>query len=893
MQTNIKIKTNKLGLSAVLVAALSFLLFGQQQIVSDSANVATIEKHLNAINQTTDTIEISKYSKRIALIITKLQNDSIRNYHEASHLYMLASIEMFKKNYETAEPAFHTYIKYINTYKGNKDIELNKLAYLSYQWIGSIKSIKGEYDDAREAYKSCVPFNADSKWATINAEKLIGETYTFQQEYGKAIAHFQNSLKIATDYLPIANARIKGGIKERLPRIYEALAECHRQKLNFDTVKYYLDLRRPFLKKSTPSNLIDSYRMEGLYLSEITKYQEAKTFFDLSLSLARKDRDAQKTAEIFRLRGEVYLKQQKYEAAISDFDSALVILSSKGKVILKNDYAMAMAQKTEAMLVLYKKQKNKNVAELSNIYTLLDKNALLFDSIATDFGNNRDKQSLYALRRHAFENGIWTAQKLYENSKDSKYIEKAFLWSEQSRSAALRSVTQLANVRTFAGVPDSIAQKDDALRQKIASFETALRLSKSEDSNEIALEIQKVRLQQKQLLNKIEKAYPDYYKFKYQSFLSATQIIEKLAKNSSIVEYFVGKENTYSFVLSSKGITLQTIPFNEDSIKRVVNQVLPFVKGAEENRRVYQNSAYQLYQLLLSPIENQLAEQVIIIPDGELSKLPFEALLTEKGNTTQGIGTLSYWLKKRKTSYHYAANLLFSSSDKKNKGKGFALFSPSFADDPNFQGQSQVDFVKNNIKNAKIYEKQDATKESFVANSADYQVLHINTHGVANDEEGDLSYLRFTNDKLYTSDLYSMKLNANLVVLSACQTAEGEVRKGEGAVGLTLGFLYAGAKSVVSSLWNVNQSSTNEFVQVFYQQLLQKNVNNNQALHQAKLDLVEKNPTFAHPKYWAAFVLVGNPDTVVFTSNFSFWWFLPIAFLPLLVIWLRKKRNSK
>ena len=875
-------------LSIAFFAILSFFVFAQTifQEKTEVQKVALIKNNFEKIMN-----DSSMRFQRIDTLrglINHVQNDSLKQYYGMVWLYYIGFYEQIRGNCLTSESYFTEYVNKIDPKIQHEDV----LSYHAdaYRWLGNIKKIKGEYGNAIEAYQSSIPFDGNQGWTTANTIKLIGDIYMVQNQLDKAKSNYLQSLDIYKNTKP-KSEEIKRNILERRIRAYEALAECSRLEGNTDEAIKYLDKRRPLLGKNTETNLMDSYRLEGLILSEKGLYKEANIYYAKALRLTDKYKDAQKTSEIFRLRGEIYLKQQKYEAAISDFDSALVILSNKGKVILKHDYAMAMAQKTEAMLVLYKKQNNKNVAELSNIYTLLDKNALLFDSIATDFGNNRDKQSLYALRRHAFENGIWTAQQLYENSKDSKYIEKAFLWSEQSRSAALRSIAQLANVRTFAGVPDSIAQKDDALRQKIASFETALRLSKIEASNGIALEIQKVRLQQKQLLVQIENKYPDYYKFKYQSFLSATQIIENLAKNSSVIEYFVGKEMTYGFVLSSKGITLQTIPCDEDSIKHTVNQILPFVKGTEENRTAYQNSAYQLYKLLLAPIENQLAEQVIIISDGELAKLPFEVLLTEKGNTTQGVGTLLYWLKKRKTSYHYAANLLFNTNNKNNKGKDFALFSPSFTDDPYFQGQSQVDFVKNNIKSAKIYEKQEASKENFIAHATDYQVLHINTHGVANDEEGDLSYLRFTNDKLYTSDLYSMKLNANLVVLSACQTAEGEVRKGEGAVGLTLGFLYAGAKSVISSLWSVNQSSTNEFVQVFYQQLLQKNVNNNQALHQAKLDLVEKNPTFAHPKYWAAFVLVGNPDMVVFTSNFSFWWFLPIAFLPLLAIGIRKIKN--
>jgi CHAT domain-containing protein len=132
--------------------------------------------------------------------------------------------------------------------------------------------------------------------------------------------------------------------------------------------------------------------------------------------------------------------------------------------------------------------------------------------------------------------------------------------------------------------------------------------------------------------------------------------------------------------------------------------------------------------------------------------------------------------------------------------------------------------------------------------------------------------LRLSNDeRLYTSELYGININANLIVLSACETARGEIRGGESTIGLTLGFLYAGAKSVIGSLWNVNQNSTNHFITALYTQFKNhKSENTSVNLQQAKLELIAQNPAYAHPKYWAAFVLVGNPDVEIALST-PFW----------------------
>jgi CHAT domain-containing protein len=300
-----------------------------------------------------------------------------------------------------------------------------------------------------------------------------------------------------------------------------------------------------------------------------------------------------------------------------------------------------------------------------------------------------------------------------------------------------------------------------------------------------------------------------------------------------------------------------------------------------------------LYQALIAPFASQLNAQIVIIPDGILSSLPFEVLLSEPSETKQGIATLPYFLKQKSLSYHYAAALLFEEKKASNPSNDWAIFAPSFADEPEFQDKAFLAFLEKNGTKNQIFKENQATKGNFLAKMSDCQILHINTHGIANDSVGDLSYLRLSDDKFYSAELYATKIKADLVTLSACQTANGEFRHGEGTIGLTLGFLYAGAKSVVSSLWNVNQQSTGAFMQQFYQRLLQKEAKNSDALRAAKLAIIAENPAFAHPKYWAAFVLIGNPEIALERGGISYWWWMLLGVLSVGILAYYRKIKEK
>jgi len=183
-------------------------------------------------------------------------------------------------------------------------------------------------------------------------------------------------------------------------------------------------------------------------------------------------------------------------------------------------------------------------------------------------------------------------------------------------------------------------------------------------------------------------------------------------------------------------------------------------------------------------------------------------------------------------------------------------------------------FFKKNLK--KLLIKENATEMNMKnIKLGDFKIIHIATHGLLVNESWWRSGLILSKGRessqdglLQVSEIYSLKLNADLVVLSACETAKGKLEKGEGIIGMSSAFLCAGAKSVLSSLWNINDKPTAKFMKYFYQYLTEGKTKA-QALRLAKIKMI--NSKYKHPFYWAAFILIGDYNSTIKISKPSFW----------------------
>jgi CHAT domain-containing protein len=410
----------------------------------------------------------------------------------------------------------------------------------------------------------------------------------------------------------------------------------------------------------------------------------------------------------------------------------------------------------------------------------------------------------------------------------------------------------------------------------------------------------------------METEYKDFYELKYsKSILSAREVCSKLKGNDVIVEYFINENDSsielYTFLMGKNKLEFkkQILP---SKFNYWVEDIFQFMSDSEflltKNRdaKEFSTSSFNLYRYLIQPYENELNKKnITIIPDGKLCYIPFDVLLTSLPDTTKNIefNELNYLIKNYTFNYANSANLLVNSNlNKKKNNNKTGAFAPIYqnGDFIDYAGQQiqliplpgiqkEVEKIEK-LVNCELFTGNDATEDNFRKNAENFDILHLAMHAFVNDSVPALSSFAFTQTKsddllknglLNTADIYNLQLNANLTVLSSCNTGTGSLQKGEGIMSLARGFLYAGCPSIIMSLWEVEDNSGTAIITSFYKHL-KRGKAKDEALRDAKLEYLESvNSRLAHPHYWSGFISLGNDKPMFVSYDFYFFIVLILA----------------
>ncbi|MGB1241938.1 MAG: CHAT domain-containing protein, partial [Chitinophagales bacterium] len=403
------------------------------------------------------------------------------------------------------------------------------------------------------------------------------------------------------------------------------------------------------------------------------------------------------------------------------------------------------------------------------------------------------------------------------------------------------------------------------------------------------------------LSDTLENKYPDYYQLKYNIEVATVEDLQQqlIEKEETLLEYFVGKKNVYIFVITSTDIKIHTIP-NNDTLKKHFEALLNTLKispsKASNKKQAYLSylySAHWIYKNLVKkalPPKNTIEDigQLIVIPDGIMGYIPFEVFLMEYPNNTDKIlfdlNHLDYLIEEYSISYAYSSSLLLeglqnekeSSWHKKENYVGFApVFEQQENDSPKRKKGSclaseleELEESEEEVKklgkkmNGMVFLKEEATKENFMNYAPNKRILHLATHACLSQADPMSNTIHFVNDYLLTSELFNIRLDADLAILSACNTGSGILSPGEGIMSLSRGFLYAGCPSIITSLWSVNDKAAADIVLNLHDNLLEGQ-SKNDALRSAKLQYMESVPNrLRAPYFWGAFVHIGNPKPI-------------------------------
>lgn len=516
-------------------------------------------------------------------------------------------------------------------------------------------------------------------------------------------------------------------------------------------------------------------------------------------------------------------------------------------------------------------EKSLNVKDLIGSIEAYKKCDDLISIIRRNRLNEQDKIKLGALAKEVYENGIQLSLLLSEQSfNKKKYLEIAFEFCERSKSAVLLEAIADAKAKKYVGIPESQIVLEDSLKDEISYLEQQVALTENTTNDALKDLLFAYRNSYREFVQKLEINYPEYYKLKYnQQSASATDIQRRLKKNQALIAYFNGEDDLYSFIITQKKIT-SIAQTKTQKIERLTSGFRNAIRYNSD--QAFISTSKDLYGLLVPKLPASIQE-LILIPDEVLGTIPFEALIRD--TKTPDLSSAAFLIQDYHISYDYSATLFTERETSTEKlTPAILLVAPvSFSQqDVAMQdlpgSEAEIKEIKylfmGNEGKTTTQEKANASEFNLKEENLDkYQYLHFATHGIVNASEPALSriFLNPGNDEdgsLYTGEIYNLKIGADLVTLSACETGLGQVAKGEGIVGLSRALQYAGANNIVVSLWQVADASTSQLMIDFYTYYLSNGHHGyNAALRHAKLALL-KSEDYNKPYYWAPFILVGQ-----------------------------------
>jgi len=364
-----------------------------------------------------------------------------------------------------------------------------------------------------------------------------------------------------------------------------------------------------------------------------------------------------------------------------------------------------------------------------------------------------------------------------------------------------------------------------------------------------------------QLFRQMEIEAPAFAEIQRMEGASPTELRDALEPDETLVEYFTTGDHVSAFIASRNGIEVARDVARKSDVDLLLStlrfQIEKFNYGAEyveahfgQLRRAANEVLQSLYKRVFLPIEGMLdTERVIVVPHGALHYVPFHALYDGK----------SHLVERYEISYAPSASVLKlcrarsrSQGDRSGPGTLVALGLPEVGT-PSIAAELQT--LATLFPDSVMLTDGRATRENLFESAPRARFLHLASHGYFRRDNPMFSFLKLADAKLHFYSLLDLRLNAELVTLSACHTGVNKVFPGDELHGLVRGFLYAGAPAVIASLWAVSDSSTSDFMREMYSEI-RAGATKRAAVRHAQLAIKD---AYGHPYYWAPFVLMGSP----------------------------------
>lgn len=746
-----------------------------------------------------------------------------------------------------------------------------------------------------------------------NAYREMGDIYEESGDFQTALEYYANSERVLK----------KNHENYRLLTTYMNISSTY---VNLDDSDYFDDFTKNYkkieqLKKEITISTTDQAKLllnQGIMHTITSKYDKANKFYTEALKLAEKDADSVQIFKILNAFGILHKKQHKFDEAEALHQKSVQYIKGNNNYVSsaynnladlflqKNDYNNALIHYQKALNTLLLIE-DSNYTELPDFKTIevspYKKGILIFLIDKTNawlefYDNTTNKEHLvHAEKTMALVDKLidllyfesrGELSKLFWRKKGAEiYVkavkicyeldkpEKAFYYMEKNKGLLLLENITNIKAKQHGGIPTKIINKEYDMLSHIKNLEYDLAYEnkdqnstiKSKDSLQVL--ILNLKTNYEKFVDSLETDYPDYYSFKKKLNIIALETKrDNMNKDEAVIEYIIGNDEGYVIYISPQEIIFRKISeintLNKDinSYYKLISK--PFITKVD--KLTYEELSNKLVHSIL-PFNNLNAKlagkQINIISDRTLQHIPFETLLLNIDNEKKHLIELSEIYYNYSLSLQNQLNTLQNNTEREMVEFSIEEFKNQYL--PTLSGhkttEETLDF------NSSIFENSKATKDVFLNQYIKNNIVYVSTHGGVDNGQ---PWLGFYDEKLTLDELYFTQSQKDMVILSACKTSVGDYVEGESVYSLSRGFINSGAKSIVATLWNVNEQSSNIILSDF-----NKNLNlgqtKSEALKNAKINYlnIHKNSSQSSPFYWSSIVLTGNNDALIKKNNYA------------------------
>ena len=791
-----------------------------------------------------------------------------------------------------------------------KDYYSLTAAYINY---GSYNRRKGDYPNAIRIYQTAqeyvdsIPNSQERLDLTIDILVQMGNVYS-QYQADKSPAYYQQAVKLI--------------LNNQLIKRQSSMLDCYNQIASYHLNRNERFKAVTYLKKAqsiieNPKSKLQAIDKTWIYFSEYARQEEdlevGLEYLHKALAIASGNgsRTNAQTSYIHRLIAKNAESRGDFDAADAAILSALQYYIPAIQSIDQQPRPDQFIDLLEGIRILetragiteskFEVSENPDLlkAALRTYQTIVE----MIDLLKSNYRNQSAKLFLANEVIIIYKKALNVVYQMHQSDPSGEYLDLALLFMEQNKASVLYQT--MMEQQTNLGMPDSLRDQEIINRSLLDKYRRSLLAMQK--NGQVVDSIKMKQLEEQMVIcegkldrirAQIQQNNPQLYRRKYQSEFPAVADVQAQLQDDqqALIEYFRGKEYLYSLVITANEVAFNRRPLTDKVLTWIADYHDCISKPIFDEKRdsLYYRSANALYHELvkwpLSLVRGPV-NTLTIVADAEINAIPFSAMLQNLPSSENiRYAELDYLINDYTLNYLYSARQLLLQKDQASGSSrpSWTGFAPTYPKetlqqqikltDMSIRGQNwDLPFARNEVQTiGKIMFgdpvlAEQASKTAFLQKAGDYSIIHLATHGFLDQQDPLYHRLIFageSEDALYAYEIYSLNLNCDMAVLSACNTAAGKLEQGEGVMSLARAFTFAGVQSLVTTQWQIFDKSSSQIMISFYK-YLQAGRSKDRALRGSQLEFLSSQPEdiYAHPYFWAAYVTVG--DTTPLYETFS------------------------